>query len=164
MFHGRLDYFQEPFLGGKLDTKPGDHGSPKSHNHGFIVFYHVWGPAWIENSLKQHLVEDIVINDFTLHLRICAHTAWFWRCVGTAFGHFLLGSQNFRVTALGSCVKWPLVAWGNTQLTYHIRVVPASDSWHLRKYIHRGCMYSNEIKSNKYSIRLRVDLFQFKIT
>jgi hypothetical protein len=30
-------------------------------------------------------------------------------CVGTmAFGHFLLGSRNFMVTALGSCVKWAL--------------------------------------------------------
>ena len=28
--------------------------------------------------------------------------------LGTAFGHFLLGSHNFMVTALGSCVKWPL--------------------------------------------------------
>ena len=26
------------------------------------------------------------------------------------FGHFLLGSHNFMVTALGSCVKWPLAA------------------------------------------------------
>jgi hypothetical protein len=26
-----------------------------------------------------------------------------------AFGHILLGSHNFMVTALGSCVKWPLV-------------------------------------------------------
>ena len=26
-----------------------------------------------------------------------------------AFGHFLLGSHNFMVTALGSCVKWPYV-------------------------------------------------------
>ena len=26
-----------------------------------------------------------------------------------AFGHFLLGSHNFMVTALGLCVKWPLV-------------------------------------------------------
>jgi hypothetical protein len=32
----------------------------------------------------------------------------FGGCVGTmAFGHFLLGSHNFMVTALGSCVKWP---------------------------------------------------------
>jgi hypothetical protein len=30
-----------------------------------------------------------------------------------AFGHFLLGSRNFMVRALGSCVKWPLdvVMW-----------------------------------------------------
>jgi hypothetical protein len=28
-----------------------------------------------------------------------------------AFGHFLLGSHNFIVTALGSCVKWPLDDW-----------------------------------------------------
>jgi hypothetical protein len=26
---------------------------------------------------------------------------------GTAFGHYLLGSHNFMVTALGSGVKWP---------------------------------------------------------
>ena len=31
--------------------------------------------------------------------------------VGMAFGHFLLGSHNCMVTALGSCVKWPLVEW-----------------------------------------------------
>ena len=28
-----------------------------------------------------------------------------WRCGGTAFGHFLLDSPDFMVTALGSCVK-----------------------------------------------------------
>ena len=27
-----------------------------------------------------------------------------------AFEHFLLGSHNFMVTALGSCVKWPQFA------------------------------------------------------
>ena len=26
-----------------------------------------------------------------------------------AFGHFLLGSHNLMVTALGLCMKWPLV-------------------------------------------------------
>ena len=31
-----------------------------------------------------------------------------WRCLGTAFGHLLLGSHNLMVTALGSCVKWSL--------------------------------------------------------
>ena len=29
-----------------------------------------------------------------------------------AFGHFCLGSHNFMVTALGSCVKWHLAMNG----------------------------------------------------
>ena len=28
-----------------------------------------------------------------------------------AFGYFLLGSHNFMVMALGSCVKWPEGRW-----------------------------------------------------
>ena len=48
MFHGHLDYFQKPPLGGRPNTKPGDHGTPNAHNRWFILFYHVWGPTWIE--------------------------------------------------------------------------------------------------------------------
>ena len=61
-----------------------------------------------KRSLKWHSNEGPVTNGFRLHLRVRDRTTWFWRCVGTAFGHFLLGSHNFMVTALGSCVKWPL--------------------------------------------------------
>ena len=32
----------------------------------------------------------------------------FGKYVRTTFGHFLLGSHNLMVTALGLCVKWPL--------------------------------------------------------
>ena len=48
MFHGHLDYFQIPPLGGRPNTTPGDHGTLNVHNLWFIVFYHVWGPTWIE--------------------------------------------------------------------------------------------------------------------
>ena len=99
-------YSNHPLVVG-LTQKTGDHGIPNSHNHWFILFYHVWEPRTNKNSLKYHLVEGPVTYDFTLHLRVCDHTTWFWRCVGTAFGHFLLGSHNFMVTAPGSCVKWP---------------------------------------------------------
>jgi hypothetical protein len=75
-----------------------------AHNWWFILFYHVWGPYMNRMPLKLHLV------DFTLHLKVRDHTTWFWRCVGTAFRHLLLDSHNFMVTALGSCVKWPLVS------------------------------------------------------
>ena len=57
------------------------------------------------NSLKQHMVEGPVLPyDFTLHSRVRDHTnlhELIWRCVGTAFGHFPLGSHNTMVTALG---------------------------------------------------------------
>ena len=52
------------------------------------------------------MVEGLVTYDFTLHLRVREHTTWFWRCVGTAFGHFLLGllevvlTQKWETTAL----------------------------------------------------------------
>ena len=65
-------------------------------NNKFVEIAFGWGP---------------VTYDFTLHLRIRDHTTWVWKCFETAFGHFLLGSHNFMVTALGSCVKWPLVKW-----------------------------------------------------
>ena len=32
----------------------------------------------------------------------------FGSVLGQPLGHFLLGSHNFMVTALVSCVKWPL--------------------------------------------------------
>jgi hypothetical protein len=48
MFHGYLDYFSKSPLGGRPSTNSEDHGAPNTHNHWFIIFYHVWGPAWIE--------------------------------------------------------------------------------------------------------------------
>jgi hypothetical protein len=111
MFHGHLDYFQKPPLGGRPHTKSlGANGTPNTHNCCFILFYHVWRPAWIEihwNSIWLRAV----IHDFTLHLRVHDHTTWFWRCLGTASRHFLSGSHNFMVTALGSCAKWPSHCW-----------------------------------------------------
>ena len=48
MFHGHLDYFQKPPLGGRPTRKPGDHRTLSTHNRWFVLFYHVWGPAWIQ--------------------------------------------------------------------------------------------------------------------
>jgi hypothetical protein len=107
MFHGHLDYFQQPPLGGRPITEPRDHGTPNAHNHWFVLCYHVWGSVWIE------------LHWTSIWLRARSHMAshytwgfvttltWFWRRLGTAFRHFLLGSHNFLVTTLGSCVKWP---------------------------------------------------------
>ena len=48
MFHNHLGYFPKPPLGGRPNTKRGDHGTLNARNRWFILFRHVWGPAWIE--------------------------------------------------------------------------------------------------------------------
>jgi hypothetical protein len=40
-FMGRLDYFQKSPLGGRPNTKLGDHGTSIVHDRQFILFYHV---------------------------------------------------------------------------------------------------------------------------
>ena len=44
--------FQKSLLGGRPDTKQGDHDTLNAHNHWFILVYHVRAPAWIEIHLK----------------------------------------------------------------------------------------------------------------
>ena len=97
MYHAHLDYFEKPPLGGRLNTKPGDHGTPNAHNHWLTLLYHDWGPAWIEIHWKSIWLRALVTYDFTLHLRIHDHTTWFWWCVGTAFGYTLsFGLSQFH--------------------------------------------------------------------
>ena len=76
----------------------------------FSLFHHVWRSAWIEihwNSIWLRAWSHMT-SHFTWRW-VRDHTTWIWRCVGITFGHFLLGSHNFMVTALGSYVKWPLL-------------------------------------------------------
>ena len=100
MFRGHLDYFQQPSLEGRLNTKPGDHGNSNAQIHWFILIYHTW----------------IEIHRNSIRLRARSHMAshYTWRPVATRpgfggvlgqpFGHFLLGSRHVMGTALGSCV------------------------------------------------------------
>ena len=61
----------------------------------FIEIAFGWGPShiWLHTTLEGPW----------------PHYMIFGGCVGTAFGHFHLGSHNFTVTAFGSCVKWPFL-------------------------------------------------------
>jgi hypothetical protein len=86
--------FKNPPLGGRLDTKLGEHGTLKSHNHWFIRFYHAWGPRVNATSLKEHWIgwgPDMI-----------------WEVSWDGLWTHLLGPHNFMVMALGSCVQWPL--------------------------------------------------------
>jgi hypothetical protein len=74
MVHGHLDYLQNPLLEGRLNTKPGDYGTPNVLNRRFVLFYHGVRTNTNRNSLKWHLVEGPVTYDFTLHLKARDHT------------------------------------------------------------------------------------------
>jgi hypothetical protein len=83
-----------------------------------FCFYHVGGPVWIEVPWKSIWLRtwSHMTSHYTSGIR--DHTTWCWRCVGTAFGHFLLGSQNFMDAALGFCVKWPSPITNTTFISY----------------------------------------------
>ena len=89
--------FKKPSPGVRPNTKLGDRDTPKPRNRWFVLFDDVWGPR----------VSGPVTYDFTLHLRAHDCTTWFWKCVGTAFGHFFWALTIFTVMALGLCLKWP---------------------------------------------------------
>jgi hypothetical protein len=96
-FMVNLDYFQKPPLGGRSNTKPEDHSTPNTHNHCFILVYHVRGPAWIEihwNSIwlraRSHMTSHYTwvfvttLHDFRgllqpLDVLIWALTIWWSR-------------------------------------------------------------------------------------
>ena len=84
-------------LGGRPNTKPGDHCTPNARmiysnsscvrtnrNRNSFEIAFGWRP-----KAQLHMTS----HNFTLHVRVREHTTWFWRCLGKAFGHFLLGSQ-----------------------------------------------------------------------
>ena len=108
----------KPPLGGRPNTRPWDYGVMNAHNRWFILFYHMWGPAWIEshwNSIwlkaqshmtSHHTWESVI----TLH--------GFGGALGRLLDALLSGSQNFVVKALGSCVKWPLASLSDGGLAH----------------------------------------------
>jgi hypothetical protein len=70
MFHGHLDYFSKPPLGGTSNTKPRRPWHPK---HFQMLIYSILSCVKThvnKNSLKWYLVEGPVTCDFTLHLRV----------------------------------------------------------------------------------------------
>ena len=110
MFCGHLNYFQNPPLGGRPNTKLRDHGTPNVYNRWFSLFYHVWGHVWTYvhwNSIwlraRPHMTSHYTWVSMTM---LHGFGGVFRQMV---FGHFLLGSHSSMVTTLGLCVKWPLV-------------------------------------------------------
>ena len=90
MLHGYLDYLKKTPLGGRPNTKPGDHGTPNTHNRWYILFL-----TCVRTRMNQKIIE-IAFGWVPGHIWL--HTTCFWRCVGTtAFGHSLsFGLSQFH--------------------------------------------------------------------
>jgi hypothetical protein len=82
-------------LGGSPNTKPGDHDTPTAHNRWFILFYHVWGPTWIEFI---EIVFGWGPGHIWLHTTLEGPWAHIWflrRCVGTSISLICLVNATF---------------------------------------------------------------------
>ena len=107
MFHGHLDYFKKPPLGGRSNTKLGYHGTPNIHNRWFILIYHVQGPAWVEIHWNN--------NWLRAQSHLTSHYTWgsvttlhdFVGVLGWPLDTLFWALTIFMVTALGSCMMWP---------------------------------------------------------
>jgi hypothetical protein len=95
----------KPPLGGRSITKPRDHGTPNAHNHWFILFYDVWGSAWVEihwNSIwlraRSHMASHNPRGSVTI-----LHD--FGGVLGRPLDILFWGSHNFMVIAHGLCVS-----------------------------------------------------------
>jgi hypothetical protein len=79
-------------------------------------------PTWIEIHWNRIWLRAQSHMTSQYHLRIRDHTTWFWRCLETAFGHFLLGSHSFMVTALGS----------SCEVAFNLRMKPKTEALNFR--------------------------------
>ena len=93
-------FFQKPPFEGRSNTKPGDHGTPNAHNRWFILFYHVWGPAWIK----------IYRNNFWLRTQSHMTSHYTWRSVTTRHNLEVswdgLGTHSFGLSQFHGHGSW----------------------------------------------------------
>ena len=134
MFHGHLDYFQKPPLGGRPNTKPGDHGTPNAHNRWFILFYHVWGPAWIE----------IHWNSIWLRARSHMTSHYTWGSMTTLhdFEGVLGWPLDTFFWALTISWSWLLArVWSSPNYAYH--KCGYDYSWATSNITHNSCLFAH---------------------
>ena len=112
--------FKKPPLGGRPNTRSGDHGTMNAHNHWFIIFYRAWGPTWIDihwNSIwfwPSYIWLHTTLEDPWPHYMI-------WRVLGQPLDAFFW--------ALTISWSWPLARMWNGCHTTHDRI---SSVWYTK--------------------------------
>ena len=134
-------------LGSRPNTKPGDNGTPNTHSRWFILFYHMWGPAWIEvhwnsiwlkarSRMTSHYTRGSVteVHDFGDVLRRPLHT-FFWAL--TIHGSRLLGPSNTHTRTRTQVGLMYLVMSVGTAITKRDLILRG-----FRRSRHRTCQMS----------------------
>ena len=118
MFHGHLDYFQKPPFGGrpKLTQNRETMALRMLTTVGFIVFYHVRGPAWIK------------IHWISIWLRVRSHMTshYRWGFVTTLHGFGSVFGRPLDTFFWALTISWSRLlacVWSGPKLRYRGRVL-----------------------------------------
>ena len=125
-------------LGGRPNTQLGDHVTPNAHSRWFVLFYHVWGPAWIKihwNSIWLRVRSHMTSRCYTWGFGTTLHD------FGGVFGR-PLDTLFWTLTISWS---WLLAhMWSGPKLSFVTHQTPRSASnivayWELLPTSHHMC-------------------------
>ena len=110
-----------------------DHGTLNAHNHWFILYFHVRGSAWIEIHWNhiQLRAQSHMTSHYTWGSMTTLHD--FGGFLGQPLDTFIWALINFMVTALCSCVKWPLFPM------YHAHIM-STRTWYFGRKPIQTCL------------------------
>ena len=151
-------------LGGRPNTQLGDHVTPNAHSRWFVLFYHVWGPAWIKihwNSIwlrvRSHMTSrcytwgfGTTLHDFggvfgrplyTLFWTLTISWSWLlahmWSGLAPSLvlSHTKLLEVHQTLWHIGSCYL-PLIICAKKKLSLNITqpMICVQLPWHCIKY------------------------------
>ena len=75
----------------------------------FETYYIEPNPPLFFRQQNMHWSRNMVHSHFTLFLRVCNFIKQLYQIPWYGLGKRVMGPHHYKVTALGSCVKWPLV-------------------------------------------------------
>jgi hypothetical protein len=130
--------------GGLIQNRDTIYGFPNAHNRWLILFYHVWGSTCMNRNHWNSIwlrARSHMTSQYTWRSMTTLHD--FGGVLGWPLDTFLLGSHNFMVMALGSCVKWPwdhLFTWAIAILIhfYTHTILLCKFCVHIRATSHMG--------------------------
>ena len=99
----------QPYVWSGPNTNLKNHSTPNAHQHWFILFYHVWGPAWIETHWNS------------IQLRARSHVTSHYMMLEVCWDG--LSAFSFRLSQFHDYGSWLLCEVG-TSLTQMVSVGP----------------------------------------